>query len=144
MADAVDDHVSWILRSHRIKNKLVVLCEGDRLPILKGQAPSPQQYAQYARLERTPDANFYGACVPVDWHGWRLPRFFNCGGRSEVLRTYRALLAAHRARPEDSYLDPEKLYALIDLDIQAESIPFPYRWTTTEDVHQALYHDGAL
>lgn len=141
MAEEVEDHVRAILGSRRIKNKLVVLCEGDRLPSLGGRPPSPQTYR---RLERMPDANFYKACVPADWHGYRVPEFFNCGGRSDVLRTFEALLAAHHANPEASYLTPEKLYALVDLDVQAGTIPFEYPWPTTEDIHEALYLDGTL
>lgn len=141
MADDLDDHVRMILGSRRIRDRIVVLCEGDRIPILEGHALSPQWYR---RLEKTPDANFYKACVPVDWHGSRLPHFFNCGGRSDVLRAFTALLAAHRADPEQSYLTPEKLYALVDVDLHAEAMPRDYPWATTETVHEALYHDGIV
>jgi hypothetical protein len=142
----MDEHqalVSAILRSPRIKNKLVVLCEGDHFPIEDGRAPSPQMYR---RQEKTPDSNFYKACVPTGWHGSRLPVFFNCGGRPDVIRTFEALQQAHYASPADSYLTPEKLYAIVDLDLQADQMPAEYRhlWRTTEDVHAALYHDGAL
>lgn len=133
--------VSAILRSRRIKNKLVVLCEGDRLPIEAGRAPSPQMYR---RLDSLPDANFYKNCVPTSWHGNRLPSFFNCGDRGHVLHTFAALLAAHHANPSESYLSPEKLYALVDLDLQAGRMPADYPWLTTEDVHEDLYHDGTL
>lgn len=133
--------VSAILRSRRIKNKLVVLCEGNRLPIEAGRAPSPQMYR---RLDSLPDANFYKNCVPTSWHGNRLPSFFNCGDRGHVLHTFAALLAAHHANPGESYLSPEKLYALVDLDLQAGRMPADYPWLTTEDVHEDLYHDGTL
>lgn len=135
--------VRAILRSPRIKNKLVVLCEGDRLPIEDRGVPSPQMYRH---LEKTPDSNFYKACVPTNWHGSRLPAFFNCGNRPDVLCTFEALQQAHQASPADSYLTPEKLYAIVDLDLQAGQMPAGYRhlWQTTEDVHAALYHDGTL
>lgn len=133
--------VNAILRSPRIRQKLVVLCEGDILPIEGGRPRSPQMYGQ---LERMPDANFYKACIPRDWHGHKLPQFFNCGGRSQVLQTYRAVLKKHAEAPADSYLSPEKLYALVDLDIQAEAMPEDYPWRTTEEVHEALYKDGAI
>lgn len=141
MMDEQQALVSAILRSPRVRNKLVVLCEGDPLPLEDGRAPSPQMYR---RLESTPDANFYKACVPKSWHGNRLPSFFNCGGRSQVLYAFEALLAAHHANPSESYLSPEKLYALVDLDLEAGRMPADYPWSTTEDIHAALYHDGAL
>jgi hypothetical protein len=133
--------VSAILRSPRIKNKLVVLCEGDRLAIEAGRARSPQMYRH---LEKTPDSNFYLACTPESWHGSRLPCFFNCGGRSDVLRAFETLQAAHHANPSESYLTPEKLYVLVDLDLQAARMPDGYPWSTTEEVHATLYEDGAL
>jgi len=102
---------------------------------------SPQTYG---RLEQTPDSNFYKACVPRDWHGSRLPQFFNCGGRADVIHTFQALLRAHRAKPNDSYLSPGKLYALVDVDLQPGALPEGYPWATTEDVHAALYRDGVV
>ncbi|MBK8258186.1 MAG: hypothetical protein IPK82_36655 [Polyangiaceae bacterium] len=133
--------VSAILRSRRIKNRLVILCEGDLLPVGTGGPPSPQTYR---RLEAMPDANFYKACVPNDWQGDRLPQFFSCGGRSQVIQVYQALLEEHRLASETSYLTPDKLYALVDLDIQANEMPEGYPWRTTEDVHATLYENGLI
>lgn len=140
----MDDHealASAILTSRRIKNRLVILCEGERPPLPSDRAPSPQLYR---RSERLPDANFYKSCVPPDWQGDRLPQFFNCGGRSQVLAVYRQLLERHQAWPEDSYLTPDKLYVLVDLDIQPDQLPVGYPWQTTEDAHEALYQDGRV
>lgn len=135
--------VSAILRTPAIRNKVVVLCEGDRLMFDGEHAPSPQMYS---RLENTPDSSFYQACVPRRWCGRRIPRFFNCGGRADVLYTFTALREAHLADPAGSYLDPNRLYAIVDVDLQAEDMPVEHRhlWPTTEDVHAALYQDGAL
>lgn len=133
--------VNAILRSPRIRNRLVILCEGDLPQLENGGAPSPQMYG---RLEQMPDANFYKSCVPQDWHSHRLPQFFNCGGRSQVLYVFGQLLKRHQVAPGASYLTPEKLYALVDLDIQREEMPEGYPWQTTEDVHAALYQDGAI
>lgn len=88
-----------------------------------------------------PDANFYKACVP---RSLRLPAFYNCGGRSDVLSVYRAVLERHHKDPANSYLAPEKLHALVDLDIQAAPLPEGYPWPTTEQVHAALYDDGVV
>jgi hypothetical protein len=135
--------VTAILRTPAIRNRIVVLCEGDRLVVEGDHAPSPQMYS---RLENTPDSSFYQACVPRRWCGRRLPRFFNCGGRSDVLYTFSALREAHQANPTGSYLDPDRLYAMVDLDLQAEDMPVDHRhiWPTTEDVHAALYDDGSV
>ena len=132
--------VNAILRSPQIKNKAVVLCEGD-LPPDEFRRLSPQNYA---KCERLPDANFYKASVPRRWHNSRTPAFFNCGGRAEVLDTYEALREKHAKAPTNSYLDPEKLYALVDLDIQMKNLPDGYPWKNTEEIHEALYVDGAL
>lgn len=140
--EKLQTQVEKILSSPRIRDRLVVLCEGDPFPIdAATSAPSPQMYR---RLEKTPDANFYKACIPRDWHGTRLPQFFTCGGRSDVIRTFEELLAAHNRRPGVSYLNPAKLYAMVDLDIQPNVMPGNYPWQTTEDVHGDLYDDGRL
>lgn len=140
--DEVDPLVRWILGRRKIKNKLVVLCEGDRPPFELHKPLSPQSYAQ---LERMPDANFYQACVPRGWHGDRLPVFFNCGDRGKVIATYSALHEAHAQNPNASFLDPKKLFALVDLDVQpARNLPHDYPWVTTEAIHEALFDDGFL
>lgn len=133
--------VAAILRSPRIRDRLVVLCEGDLLQLEEGRAPSPQMYG---RLEKMPDANFYKGCVARDWQGQRLPQFFTCGGRSQVLDVYQRLRDRHEEDPGASYLTPEKLYAIVDLDLQGGKMPKGYPWPTTEDVHAALYQDGAI
>lgn len=138
--EQVDRVVNAILRSPQIKNKIVVLCEGD-LPPAEDLRSSPQRYAQYERL---PDANFYKACVPRRWHNYRTPVFFNCGGRAEVLYAYEALHVKHAKAPANSFLSPDKLYALVDLDIQTKNLPDGYPWKNTEEIHEALYADGAL
>lgn len=140
--DDYQANVDSILGSPRIRGKLVILCEGDRIPLdERHSVPSPQMYR---RLEKMPDANFYKACVPRDWHGSRLPQFFNCGGRSDVIRTFQALLKGHAKQPAASYLSPDKLYALVDLDVQPGGMPDGYPWATTEDIHASLYENGLL
>lgn len=133
--------VTAILGSPRIRNRLVVLCEGDVLSVRGGRPPSPQMYG---RLERLPDANFYRACVPRRWQNHRLPCFFTCGGRSHVLSVFEMLRTKHLEDPDSSYLDLDKLYAIVDLDLHVERMPQGYPWSTTEDVHAALYRDGLL
>ena len=133
--------VTAILALPRIRNRLVVLCEGDLIPLESRGARSPQMNG---RLDQMPDSNFYKGCVPRDWHSHRLPQFFNCGGRSQVLYVYSRLIERHQMNPNSTYLTPEKLYALVDLDIQGDRMPEGYPWQTSEDVHTALYQDGAI
>ncbi len=137
--DDFEAHLTAILSSARIRGKLVVLCEGPRVAQRDvDRAPSPQTYR---RQERLPDSSFYRRCIP---HSWRdgLPRFFNCGDRGTVLRTYQALIERHRADPASSYLSPEKLYALVDLDVQTQPTPAGYPFPDTESIHRDLYRAG--
>jgi hypothetical protein len=75
----LEEHCQLILKSRRILGKIVVLCEGERVP--SGQRASLQTYA---RMESWGDAYFYRACIPSDWRDY-VPQFFNCGDRTDVL-----------------------------------------------------------
>lgn len=136
-----DEHIRAILTMPHIQGRLVILCEGDR--IRRGdedRAASPQTYARHDQM---PDSSFYTACIPRDWQGSHLPRFINCGGRSEVLATYAGLLSEHAAHPANSYLAPDKLYAIVDVDLQPASLP-TNSGEDTEACHRALYPEGRL
>ena len=137
-----EQHLQAILCSRRIKGKIVVLCEGhDVAPQDVGKPRSPQTYR---KQEKMPDANFYLACIPRNWRNRKLPCFFNCGGRSQVISTFAGLLELHQSNPAGSYLEPKKLFAIVDLDVQSDTLPNGYRWTTTEDVYQELYESGSI
>ncbi|EGK87505.1 hypothetical protein D0A34_20060 [Microcoleus vaginatus PCC 9802] len=130
-------HCKAILQSPRIKNKIVVLCEGD---IRKTQGrESPQAYKA---MEQMPDANFYKACVPTWWRQ-KLPEFFNCGDRKDVLDTYSTLLTLHEKDNTNSYLDPDRLFAMIDLDLQLQTID-NYIFTDTEAIFRNLYEKSQV
>jgi hypothetical protein len=132
-------HCEIILSYRRIRNKIVVLCEGKGgIWELQGK-PSPQSYRRMAQM---PDANFYNACVPKWWRNYR-PEFFNCGDRTDVLDTYFTLLQLHDKDRDNSYLSPEKLFAIVDLDLQLKTIdnyPFP----DTEAIFQDLYEQAKV
>ncbi len=130
--EALERHCETIMRSRRIMDKIVVLCEGD-ISRYEGRR-SPQAYR---RLEQFPDANFYKACV---WWDQYKPAFFNCGDRKDVLDTYQMLLKRHRKPVTDSYLDPAKLFAIVDVDIQVREIE-DYDFPDTEAIFHDLY-DG--
>jgi hypothetical protein len=130
-------HCEAILLSPRIKNKIVVLCEGD---IRKTQGrESPQAYKA---MEQMPDANFYKACVPTWWRQKR-PEFFNCGDRKDVLDTYSTLSILHEKDTTKSYLDPDRLFAMIDLDLQPQTID-NYIFTDTEAIFHNLYEKSQV
>lgn len=129
----LEQHCNSILKSPRIKNKIVVLCEGT-IPVLDDR-PSPQSYK---KMEQMPDANFYKACVPKWWSQYR-PEFFNCGDRKNVVNTYFTLLDKHHQAPQESFLAPEKLYAIVDLDIPIHYIEQEYRFRDTEEIFHHLY-----
>ncbi|MDY6994771.1 MAG: hypothetical protein SVR94_19470 [Pseudomonadota bacterium] len=81
-SEQLEEHCQTIVNSRQIKNKIVILCEGN-IQALQGR-PSPQTYN---KLERLPDANFYKACIPTWWQQQK-PEFFVCGDRKVVLDTY--------------------------------------------------------
>jgi len=114
--EQLEEHCKIILQSPRIKNKIVVLCEGP-IPDIEGRR-SPQAYKN---MEKMPDANFYKACVPTWWRQKR-PQFFNCGDRASVINTYLKLLTLHKQDTTNSYLEPDLLFAMIDLDLHLQKI----------------------
>lgn len=130
-------HCEAILQSRRIKNKIVVLCEGVT-PKIQGRE-SPQSYKA---MEQLPDANFYKACVPTWWRQNR-PEFFNCGDRKDVIDTYSTLLTLHEHDSTNSYLDCDRLFAMIDLDLQLQKID-NYIFTDTEAIFCNLYEKSQV
>lgn len=135
------EHCQTILKSRRIQGKPVILCEGD-LRSVQGRR-SPQTYR---RLEQIPDANFYKACIPSNWTQ-RIPTFFNCGGRSSVIATYFGLQELHEQDPLNSYLNPDQLFAFVDLDIQNANLSddeYDYPWHDCHQVFADLYEQCCI
>lgn len=127
-------HCDRILNQRRIKNKIVILCEGG-IPQDNGK-PSPQSYS---RMEQMPDANFYKGCVPKYWKQ-SLPEFVICGDRRNVLDTYSTLLQWHEQGKDMGYLKPENLFAIVDLDLQKQPID-DYYFSDTEQIFLDLYDE---
>jgi len=132
--EQLEQHCKTILKQSKIRNKIVVLCEGE---IEKDQGRlSPQSYG---KMEEMPDSNFYKACVPSRWRQYR-PQFFNCGDRKDVIDSYFTLLELHAEDSGRSYLDPNKLFAIVDLDLQIQTIDSAsYSFADTEDIFHNLY-----
>lgn len=136
--EELQEHCEIILKSREIKNKIVVLCEGD---IHIGRK-SPQSYK---KREQMPDANFYKACVPRWWTQTKqyMPQFFNCGDRKDVIDTYFTLLTLHEQDSTSLYLDPNRLFAMIDLDLQLQKID-NYTFKDTEAIFRNLYEKSQV
>lgn len=135
----IDQHCENIYRSPRVKNKIIVLCEGD-IHSVEGRE-SPQMYKH---LDKYPDANFYKSCIPKWWQQ-KHPAFFNCGGRTRVLETYFRLVELHQNQsPENSYLDINKLFAIIDVDLQSARCVETYPFANTEAIFQHLYQQARV
>lgn len=135
-ADELEIHIKNIISSRRIKNKAVILCEGD-ISSVKNLGFNP---SMYRNLERKPDADFYKACLPKNIRKTNAPQFFNCGGRSDVIKVYCQLKELHKTNPKNSYLDINKLFAIIDLDIQKANID-NYSFQDTDEIFSNLYHE---
>ncbi len=130
--EEVDNHCLTILKSRRILNKIIILCEGELLPAEERESP-----ALYSKLEKLPDANFYKACIPQNWNQ-RQPQFFNCGSRNSVIQTYFRLQELHKINNENSYLNPENLFAIIDSDMQQANFT-NYQFSNSEESRNDLY-----
>ncbi len=122
-----------ILNHRRIRNNLVILCEGTREYL---NIHTPQQISQ---LDDFPDANFWKQTIPTEWRT-KKPAFIPCGSRSDILRIYPKLIELHKNNPSNSYLSPDKLFILIDLDIQCQDISniCPH-YQTTEELYHGIY-----
>ena len=135
--EQLKEHCEIILQSPRINNKIVVLCEGP-IPDIEGRR-SPQAYK---KMEEMPDANFYNACVPKGWREKR-PQFFNCSDRASVINTYFKLLTLHEQDTTNSYLEPDRLFAMIDLDLHLQKID-DYSFPDTEAIFCDLYEKSEV
>ena len=135
--EQLQEHCEIILKSPSIKNKIVVLCEG-KIPDIQGR----KSVQSYKAMKETQDASFYRACIPRSW-SQKQPQFFNCGDRQDVLDTYSTLPILHEKDTTNSYLDPERLFAIIDLDLQPQTID-NYIFTDTEAIFRNLYEKSQV
>jgi len=135
----ITKHSKTILSLREILNKSVILCEGDISAVIdKGYSP-----AFYRRHEQFQDSLFYKNALPKEIRKSSPPRFFNCGSRGQVLKVYFKLKELHEAAPAESYLNPDKLFAIIDLDIQNEKIN-NYSFNNTEEIFKDLYNETEI
>lgn len=134
----LEEHCQQILTSSRIRNRIVVLCEGDIKEAVERKSPQA-----YRRMEQMPDANFYKKCVPRFWRDKPRPQFFNCGDRKDVIDSYFQLLKLHKLQTSESFLEPSKLFALVDLDIQSQKID-DHCFRDIEEIFRNLYQKNKV
>ncbi len=128
-----------ILLSPKHKH-IVVLCEGKNEI---WDTNSRETVVNYGKMEQMPDANFYKKCVPKTWRN-NLPQFFNCGSRQNVIEIYFKLLELCDEYDEnDRYLKQKNLFAIVDLDIQSQTID-NYNFSNTEEIFHSIYERGEV
>ncbi len=127
-----------LLSHRRIRGCIVILCEGD-IGYLDIHTPQ-----QMRKLENFPDANFWRATVPRWWRN-KKPVFIPCGDRVSVLRTYQELKELHEEIKPDSYLSSEKLFALVDLDLQPGDLTgISSQYGDTEELRHQMYDNSQV
>jgi hypothetical protein len=100
-----------LLLDKSIKNRIVILCEGEVFDKYD-EVRSPNFFRKSEYLQ---DSVFYKNCIPK---GNILPVFSNFGSRSQVVNAFYKLKELHFENPSESYLTPDKLFAILDADIQ--------------------------
>lgn len=135
-SEELDRHCHNILNSRRALSKIVILCEG-QIPSKTRRSPQA-----YGRMEQMPDSNFYKACIP---HWWKQskPEFFNCGDRTNVINTYFRLIELNKTE-QPTYLDSNKLFAIIDLDSNQAKLQTDYPFVSTEAIYYDLYQQHEI
>lgn len=153
MTTNIAEFARFLLKENSYKNRVLVLCEGEitgSLADLNLQSTG-KRFTRSLKAAKKHDAHFYGKCKPEWWKAAspiKFPEFINAGSRSQVLETFFTILDLHRQNPQDFYLNPEKLFALVDLDIQNQSFAVDSSDQTynsmanIEAIFNALYERG--
>lgn len=136
--EELTEHCRKIIYSPRINNRIVILCEGG-IENFKDR-PSPQSYAKMEQIE---DARFYKKCIPFWWRQ-NQPNFFVCGDRNDVLNTFFKLPELHQKDTVNSYLNPQLLFAWVDLDIQPKILPKYGPCNSLEEIFNDIYLHGRI
>ena len=140
LEDEAWNHAIKIAESSRTRNKAVILCEGEVQNETSRRSPS-----SYSFKEKAPDSKFYKDCLPSLYKRKHCPVFVNCGGRSDVIKTFQALYEI-LSDPESSdsyYLELDNLFAIVDLDLSPGAIE-GYLHRDTEEIFKSLYSDSFI
>ncbi|MDP3837683.1 MAG: hypothetical protein Q8Q54_02045, partial [Methylococcales bacterium] len=133
-------HCDEIIKDPAIRNRIVILCEGDTKPFKSTErAKSIKEVA-----EETQDSAFYYRAVPEWWKTTRKlePSFYVCGTQGNVIKAYFYL--KQKQQLQNSYLNANKLFALLDIDLQKTKLPNDYSFKNLEDVYHDLYLNGKV
>lgn len=141
--EKIESYARAIINERRILNKAVILCEGTPETLSEeGKKHITHSPRFYKQLETAPDSSFYSACLPKHMRSRGKPIFINCGGRADVLKIFVKLHELHQDVSVESYLTLEKLFVLIDVDIQKAEIAATSRnsKSNTEEIFHNLYN----
>jgi hypothetical protein len=135
-------HCDAIIQDPAIRNRLVILCEGDSKPF-----KDPKNAPRISEFSRnTQDSAFYYRAIPTWWRTTNKPEpnFYVCGTQSNVLKAYHYLKEKHKdSQPKDSYLKVNKLFALVDIDVQKTKLK-DYCCNNLEELYHELYQTGNI
>lgn len=148
----IHDFSKFILTQRVYKDRVVILCEGK---IIGSYADlnlqqSGRRFTRSVKAAKQHDSHFYDNCKPEWWKvtGVKYPEFINAGSRSQAIETFFTLIDLHNQNPQTSYLNPAKLFALVDLDIQSQTLTTdqayqPYNtFQEIEEIFRKLYNQG--
>ena len=147
--EELQNYCKYILKQERIRDRILVLCEGK---ILKEQiriSRSPESYqSQLTQVDQdekeTPDSSFYKKCIPDSWFQFDLvPKFFNCGNCDDVIKIYLTLSEIISQDINNKYIHPKEIFAIIDLDNQIRKIN-NYPFKTTQEIFFNLYENTKI
>ncbi|MBD2159579.1 hypothetical protein H6F46_02610 [Limnothrix sp. FACHB-1083] len=141
----IEDMAQMIYSSSAIRKKAVVLCEGapswdklKRTPRSRKEAGLAEE-KEYKKSGKLSDSSFYLNCLPRYLRAEKCPQFFSCGSRSNVIDIFHQLLDLHcEDPPSDSYLDINKLFAIVDLDLEEKPIRGSIH-QSIEAIYQSIY-----
>jgi hypothetical protein len=147
--EELQNYCKYILRQERIRDRILILCEGKILKEEVKASRSPESYQtlfpQSKQEENaTPDSSFYKKCIPDSWFQFDLaPKFFNCGSCDDVIKIYLTLSEILSQDLEEKYVHPKEIFAIIDLDNQIRKIN-NYQFKSTQEIFFNLYKNTKI
>lgn len=138
--DELDEYCKKIILEPSIRNRIVILCEGNISGLKNGSG-----IKEFSENEQ--DASFYYNTIPKWWkketQGQTEPVFYICGNRDNVLYAHHIIKEKHKKSPKESYLTPEKLFALVDIDFEKKKL-LNGAYENLEEVYNGLYSNGTI
>lgn len=148
--EELQNYCKSILRQERIRDRILILCEGKILKEeIRISRRSPESYqAQLPQVDQdekiTPDSSFYKKCIPDSWFQFDLvPKFINCGNCDDVIKIYINLSEMLSQDTAQQYIHPKEIFAIIDLDNQIKKIN-NYPFKNTQEIFFNLYENTKI